>query len=171
MRAFQCIPIAFLFLPTAAPAQALPQSPAPAHAADSGWTRVRALSQGDKIAVTDLSGQAYRCRVSVPSEATLACVGHRGYASGQDYEFARDEILEVRRRHPGRDIAIAVGAVSTLGFIGGGRQSSTTFNAKDGATFAVVSGAITASIAIPIAERSPGNLIYRKLHSGWRPYR
>lgn len=169
MRAFFSIPIAIALLPAAAPAQALPNSPASASPRPDGWRHVTSLAQGEKIAVTDLSGQTFRCRVSVPSEASLACVSFRGYASEQDHEFARGEILEVRRRHPGRDIAIAAGVVATLGFIGGGRQNSTTFNARDGATFALISGGITASIAIPIAERSPGNLIYRKPRS-WRGF-
>lgn len=169
MRAFHCIPFVFLFLPIAAPAQALPDAPAPATAGSDGWARVRTLSQGDKITVTDLSGQTYRCNVSVPSEASLSCVRFRGYPTEQDFEFARDEILEVRRRHPGRDVAITAAVVATLGFIGGGRQASTTFNAKDGATFAAVSGGLAALIAVPITERSPGNLIYRKPRS-WRGF-
>lgn len=171
MRAFFCIPIAIALLPAAAHAQALPDSPAPANTRSDGWRHVTSLSQGDKIAVTDLGRQTYRCKVSVSSEAGLACVSFRGFASEQDYEFARGEILEVRRRHPGRDIAIAAGVVATLGFIGGGRQSSNSFNVKDGTTAALISGLLTAGITARIVEFSPGNLIYRRPHSGWGSYR
>jgi hypothetical protein len=181
MRVIQILSIlmAIVLGSAAAGAQTLVDSPQPAkplsaHAHDGGWNRVRAFSQGDKIAVTTLSGETYRCTVTVPSETSLGCTYLRGMPAEQDYEFAQDEILEVRQRHPVRDIAITTGIISTLAFVGGGRQAGSSFNVQLGGISAMVAGLLSVPITVPIAMNSPGHLIYLKpgtptgFHS-WRP--
>jgi hypothetical protein len=163
-----------IVLGSAAGAQTLVDNPEPANVRDGGWHRVQAFAQGDTIAVTTLSGETYRCRVTVPSEVSLACTYLRGSPAEQDYEFARDEILEVRQRHPVRDIAIATGIVSTLAFVGGGRQEGGSFDVRAGGVYALVAGLVTTLTAAPLAESSPGHLIYLKPGTQarlfpWRP--
>jgi len=154
--------------------QTLPDNPQQIRGDRSGWNRVRAFSQGDKIAVTTASGETYRCTVTVPSETSLACSYLRGRPTGEDYEFARDEILEIRQRHPVRDIAIATGVVTGLAFVGGGRQGGSSFNLDLAGVSAQVAWAISTPIIVPMAENSPGRLIYRKPGTRgevfpWRP--
>jgi hypothetical protein len=154
--------------------QTLPDNPQPTRGDRSGWNRVRAFSQGDKIAVTTSSGETYRCTVTVPSEVSLACSYLRGRPSGEDYEFTRDEILEIRQRHPGRDIAIATGVVTTLAFVGGGRQGGSSFDLNLAGISALVAWGISTPLIVPLVENSPGHLIYRKPGSRvdwfrWRP--
>ena len=72
------VSIAIVLGSAAAGAQTLVDNPQPAHAHDGGWNRVRAFSQGDKIAVTTASGETYRCTVTVPSETSLGCTYLRG---------------------------------------------------------------------------------------------
>jgi hypothetical protein len=127
--------------------------------------KVRTLSQGNTIAVTLVGGDTYRCTVTVPSDDSLACVYMRGYATRQDYEFAREDILEVRHRHPVRDIAITSEVVAALAFVVGGRQLPGPFSAKNGAIAALVAGGVTPAIVWPFVALSPGNLIYRKAHT------
>jgi hypothetical protein len=146
----------------AAVSQTLADNPEPANLHDGGWHRVQTFSQGDKIAVTTASGETYRCTVTVPSEASLGCTYMHGYPAEQDYEFARDDILEVRRRHPVRDIAITTGIVSALAFVGGGQQPGGSFNVQLGGISALLAGLLTFPIAAPIALNSPGHLIYSK---------
>ena len=152
-----------------ADSQTLVDNPQPANTHDGGWKRVQAISQGDKIAVTTASGEIFRCTVTVPSEAGLACSYLRGSPAEQDYEFARDEILEVRQRHPVRDIAIATGIVSTAAFVVGGRQVGSSFNVQLGGISAMVAGLLSTTITVPIAMNSPGHLIFLKPGSqtGW----
>ena len=111
--------------------------------------------------------------MTTPSEASLGCTYLRGYPAEQDYEFARDEILEVRQRHPVRDIAITTGIVSTLAFVGGGRQAGSSFNVQLGGISAMVAGLLSTSITVPIVMNSPGHLIYLKpgAQTGWSPWR
>jgi len=153
--------------------QTLVDNPQPANTHDGGWKRVQAFSQGDMIAVTTASGETFRCTVTVPSESGLACSYLRGSPAEQDYEFARDEILEVRRRHPVRDIAIATGIVSTAAFVVGGRQVGSSFNVQLGGVSAVIAGLLSTTITVPIAMNSPGHLIYLKPGSqtGWSSWR
>jgi hypothetical protein len=168
------IPMAIALCSSAAGAQTLVDNPEPVHAQDRGWNRVQAFSQGDKIAVTTASGETFRCTVTVPSEASLACTYMRGYPAEQNYEFTRDEILEVRQRHPVRDIAIATGVVTTLAFVGGARQAGNSFNVQLGGISALVAWVISTPIIVPLVTNSPGHLIYRKPgtrmeFSPWRP--
>jgi len=142
--------------------QTLVDNPAPAKAQDRAWKRVQGFSQGQKIAVTTLSGETFRCTVTVPSDTSLACSYLRGRQNGEDYEFARDEILEIRQRHPVRDIAIATGIVTTLAFVGGGRQGGGSFDLNLAGASAAIAWALSAPIIVPLAENSPGHLIYRK---------
>jgi hypothetical protein len=142
--------------------QTLPENPQHSMADQSRWNRVRTFTQGDKIAVTTRSGETYRCTVTAPSDAGLTCSYMRGYPAGQNYEFMRDEILEVRQRHPVRDIAIATGIVSTLAFVGGGRQAGGGFDARVGGVYALIAWAISTPIIVPLVANSPGHLIYRK---------
>jgi hypothetical protein len=167
------VSIAIVLGSAAAGAQTLVDNPQPAHAHDGGWNRVRAFSQGDKIAVTTASGETYRCTVTVPSETSLGCTYLRGMPAEQDYEFARDEILEVRQRHPVRDIAITTGIISTLAFVGGGRQAGSSFNVQLGGISAMVAGLLSVPITVPIAMNSPGHLIYLKpgTPTGWSRWR
>ena len=74
--------------------QTLPENPQRSAADQSRWNRVRTFTQGDKIAVTTRSGETYRCTVTAPSDAGLACSYMRGYPAEQNYEFMRDDILE-----------------------------------------------------------------------------
>ena len=150
-----------------------PESPQHAITHDGGWNRVQAFSQGAKIAVTTASGETYRCTVTVPSEASLGCTYLHGMPAEQDYEFARDEILEVRQRHPVRDIAITTGIISTLAFVGGGRQAGSSFNVQLGGISAMVAGLLSVPITVPIAMNSPGHLIYLKpgTPTGWSRWR
>jgi len=154
--------------------QTLPDNPQQARVDRSGWNRVRAFSQGAKIAVTTASGETYRCTVTVPSDVSLACSYLRGRPTGEDYEFARDEILEIRQRHPVRGIAIATGIVATLAFVDGGRQAGSSFDAKTGGVYALAAWMISTPIIVPLVMNSPGHLIYRKPGTRgqefpWRP--
>jgi hypothetical protein len=154
--------------------QTLPDNPQHSMVDQSRWNRVRTFSQGDKIAVTTRSGETYRCTVTAPSDAGLACSYMRGYPAEQNYEFMRDDILEVRQLHPVRDIAIATGIVSTLAFVGGGRQVGSSFDARVGGVYALVAWAISTPIIVPLVTNSRGHLIYRKPgtrteFSPWRP--
>lgn len=176
MRVIQILSVAMAIVlgSTAAITQTLVDNPAPANRHDGGWNRVQTFSQGAKIAVTTASGETYRCTVTVPSETSLACSYLRGYPAEQDYEFARDEILEVRQRHPVRDIAITTSIVSTLAFVGGGRQAGGSFNVQLGGITAVVAGLLSTPITVHFVESSPGHLIYLKPGTPtgflrWRP--
>jgi len=174
MRYLVAIPMAIGFWTAAAGSQTLPDNPQKVRGDRSGWNRVRAFPQGAKIAVTTASGETYRCTVTVPSDAGLACSYLRGRRMGEDYEFARDEILEIRQRHPVRDIAIASGIVTGLAFVGGGRQGGSSFNLDLAGVSALVAWAISTPIIVPIVESTPGHLIYRKPGTRgevfpWRP--
>lgn len=158
----------------AAGSQTLVDNPEPASVQDRAWHRVQASSQGEKIAVTTLSGDTFRCTVTVPSETSLACSYMRGRPSGEDYEFARDEILEIRQRHPLRDIAIASGVVTTLAFVVGGRQEAGSFDLSLAGVSAAVTWALSTPIIVRMVDNSPGHLIYRKPGTRgemfpWRP--
>lgn len=142
--------------------QALPDNPQGTIRDRDGWNRMRSFSRGDKIAVTTVSGETYRCTVSVPSEAGLSCTYMRGFPAEQNFNFDRDEILEIRQRHPVRDLAITNGIVSTLFFVAGGRAEGGSFDVKVGGVYAMVAGLVTTMIAIPRVTNNPGHLVYRK---------
>jgi hypothetical protein len=174
MRYILSIPMIIVLWSAAAGAQTLVDNPEPVQAQDRAWNRVEGFSQGQRIAVTTLSGETFRCTVTVPSEASLACSYMHGRPTGEDYEFARNEILEIRQRHPLRDIAIATGVVTTLAFVGGGRQGGSSFDLNLASVSALVAWAVSTPIIVPIVENTPGHLIYRKPGTRgqvlpWRP--
>jgi hypothetical protein len=160
MRLFWIALVFCALLQPAANAQALPDNPAPAQAADPMWTRIENLNPGTPIVVSDTYGPPVRCLFAGATAAYLDC-NPAGNPPGTGFRFNRADVVTVdldrpgqnalqsnhttHNYHPGWIASMVVGG--TLMGVGFAQMTDADHAAVGGAISALVIGVIGAPFA------------------------